>query len=149
MFQLERILVSDILYGFARPLNGSRLKDSELVKLAHEELSDIQFSIVRRWIILDVLVSAERHKSISEQGLQPTVLYSQALIYDSAGNAHVGNSEVSDYLKVLQGCFFETQERLFILAGSGARRHISTPAMDALHLHIGSVRTTWPNVRHA
>jgi hypothetical protein len=128
--------VSDVLYGFARSLNGSGLEDAELVKLARDELLGIPFSIVRQWLILDISVSAEECDKISAEGLQPSVLFSHTLVYDSAGNTCISCPGISGYLKLHKGCFFEDQNRLYILAGSGARRNISIPAMDALNVYI-------------
>ncbi|MGS0738145.1 DUF6957 family protein [Pseudomonas sp. GG8] len=44
-----------------------------------------------------------------------------------------GGSFITSYQKDFHGCFFESKDKLYILAGRGARKHVSVPAVAALH----------------
>lgn len=129
---MESELVVDVLYGPARTLGGSRLNDDELIKLAHEEFSDRSFCVVRNWMILDVMISERDRQEVNNKGLQPTVLYAHAAVFDSEAHVAAGQGIITNYQKGHEGCFFESKNTLYILAGPGARKHVSWPALKAL-----------------
>lgn len=132
---VETELVQDLIYGPARMLCGSRLGDDELIELAHEEFEGQPFCIVRHWMILNLLLSDEQDGEIRKQGLQPSVLYANHSVFDSEDRIASGNGFITGYQKDFHGCFFESQDKLYILAGRGSRKHASLPAVQALEAY--------------
>jgi len=129
---VQKELLEDVLYGPARMLGGSRLEDDELIKLAGEEFEGQPFCVVRNWMILDLLLPEAQVSEIRGQGLQPSVLYVNQIIFDSKARFSNGDSFITSYQKDFHGCFFESKDTLYILAGRGARKHASLPALQAL-----------------
>lgn len=125
-------LVEDVLYGPAQMLGGSRLGDDELIKLAREEFEGQLFCIVRNWMLIDLMLSGEQENEIRKQGLQPSVLYANHAVFDSEACVPAGDGFITGYQKDFHGCFFESKDKLYILAGRGSRKHASLPAFMKL-----------------
>jgi len=136
-------LVGDLLYGSARPLGGSKLGDEELIELAVDTFKEKPFCIVRHWMILDVMLSEFTEQEIKAQGLDATVLYAQAAVFDSQNEHSPGDSILSGYQCDFDGCIFESKTTIFILAGRGARKHVSLPAVEAIAAAIKRVEKTY------
>ncbi|GLO09858.1 hypothetical protein PPUJ20005_38270 [Pseudomonas putida] len=133
---MEQHLISDILYGPAIILGGSGLADPEVISAAVEEFSAQRFCVVRQWMLLDVLLPPEREEAIVASGLAGTALYAHVLVHDSTGYLKVGTPVLTGFERSLSDCFFESEQGLFILAGSGSRKSISLPAFLALGEHL-------------
>ncbi|MCM2460297.1 hypothetical protein HGO40_07275 [Pseudomonas sp. CG7] len=140
---MEAELVSEVLFGPARMLGGSRMDDDDLIKLAREEFEDRAFCVVRDWMILDLMLPEGQENEIKNQGLQSTVLYFHRVIFDSEARVSIGNGFVTGYQKDFHGCFFESKDTLYILAGRGARKHASLPAVEAIAAAIKRVEKTY------
>lgn len=125
-------LIEDLLYGPAQMLGGSQLEDAELIQLAREEFEGEPFCIVRNWMIVDLLLSEAQEREIRKQGLEPTVLFISNAVFDSETRVQAGDALITEYQKDFHGCFFESKDKLYILAGRGARKHASLPAVKAL-----------------
>ncbi|MHA6130602.1 DUF6957 family protein [Pseudomonas fluorescens group sp. PF-1] len=136
-------LLGDLLYGSARPLGGSKLGDDELVELAADTFKEKPFCIVRHWLILDVMLPESTEQKIKAQGLEATVLYAQSAVFDSDNKHAPGDSILSGYLRDFDGCIFESKSTIFILAGRGARKHASLPAVQVLALHSKGARKSY------
>lgn len=132
---MDSELVVDVLYGQARTLGGSRLDDDELIKLAREEFEGRRFCIVRNWMLLDVMLAEAQEREVRKQGLQPTVLFISHAVYDSDACVPASDGFVTGYQKDFHGCFFESEDALYILAGRGFRKHVSLPAFQALNAY--------------
>jgi hypothetical protein len=129
---VETELVADLLYGPARTLGGSRLDDVELIKLACEEFEDRSFCVVRNWMVLDLMLPESQENEIKKQGLHPTVLFVHQTVFDSEARVSAGEGFITGYQKDFHGCFFESKDTLYILAGRGSRKHASLPAVTLL-----------------
>ncbi|POA28185.1 MULTISPECIES: hypothetical protein [unclassified Pseudomonas] len=129
---MQTELIEDVLYGPAQMLGGSRLEDDELIKLAREEFEGQPFCIVRNWMLIDLMLSDEQENEIRKQDLQPSVLYANHAVFDSEERIATGNGFITGYQKDFHGCFFESKDKLYILAGRGARKYVSAPAVEAL-----------------
>src|SRR5690349_7327284 len=103
-------LLGELLFGSARVLGGSRLDDDELIELAADTFSEKPFCIVRQWMLLDVMLPDSREQEIKAQGLEATVLYAQALVFDSHNKHQVGVGVLSDFQRDFDGCIFESQD---------------------------------------
>ncbi|WP_202368184.1 DUF6957 family protein [Pseudomonas sp. MWU318] len=128
-------LLGDLLYGSARPLGGSKLGDDELIELAADTFKEKPFYVVRNWMILDVMLPESAEREVKTQGLDATVLYAQAAVFDSQNKHSPGDSVLSGYQSDFDGCIFESETTIFILAGRGARKHVSLPAIQVLAMH--------------
>ncbi|MHC8378496.1 DUF6957 family protein [Pseudomonas sp. MDT1-16] len=135
-------LLGDLLFGPAQPLGGSKLGDDELVELAADTFGEKPFCIVRRWMLLDVMLPDSQEREIKAQGLEATVLYVQAVVFDSGNKLQLGDSFLSDFQSDFEECVFESKDTLYILAGRGARKHASLPAVKALG---GWLKTLYPS----
>ncbi|AWM92264.1 hypothetical protein DJ564_16225 [Pseudomonas sp. 31-12] len=125
-------LLGDLLFGSALPLGGSKLGDDELIELAADTFREKPFCIVRHWMVLDVMLPEFQEREIKAQGLEATLLYAQSAVFDSQNTYKPGDRIVSGYQRDFDGCFFESNDTIFILAGRGARKHASFPAVQAL-----------------
>ncbi|WP_322614509.1 DUF6957 family protein [Pseudomonas sp. BIC9C] len=132
-------LIEDVLYGPAQMLGGSQLEDGELIQLAREEFEGQPFCIVRNWMLLDVMLAEVQEREVRKQGLQPTVLFISHAVYDSDASVPASDGFVTGYQKDFHGCFFESKDKLYILAGRGARKHVSVPAVAALHENLSGL----------
>ena len=132
---MQADLIEDVLYGPAQMLGGSRLGDDELIKLAREEFEGQLFCIVRNWMLIDLMLSGEQENEIRKQGLQPSILYANHAVFDSEARVPAGDGFITGYQKDFHGCFFESKDKLYILAGRGARKHVSLPAVQVLAMH--------------
>jgi len=136
---VELELLADLLYGPACVLNGAKLDDDELIRASHEAFDGRPFCVVRQWMLLDVMLPASQEQEVKTQGLKPCVLYAQATVYDSQGELKPGDSLLSDYERDYDGCIFESKEVVYVLAGQGARKHVSLPALQALSAYGNAV----------
>jgi hypothetical protein len=136
-------LLSDLLFGPAQPLGGSKLGDDELIELAADTFGENPFCIVRGWMLLDVMLPDFQEREIKAQGLEATLLYAHATVFDSQNRRQPGESILSDFQRELDGCIFESKHTIFILAGRGARKHVSLPAVEAIAADIKRVEKTY------
>ncbi|MDR8365041.1 DUF6957 family protein [Pseudomonas sp. JL3] len=129
---MQADLIEDVLYGPAQILGGSQLEDGELIQLAREEFEGQPFCIVRNWMLLDLLLTEAQEREVRKQGLQPTVLFISKAVFDSEACPPTGDGFITGYQKDFHGCFFESKDTLYILAGRGSRKHASLPAVTSL-----------------
>lgn len=128
--RVESSLVSELLFGQAEPLPGSRLADDELVRVAAQEFGTRPYAVVRDWMLMDVLEVTDRQR-VTAPDYEPMVLFAQQVAFDSEGDRSDWGL-LTGYGRHVDGCFFETAEKLFVLAGRGARKLASEQQIDAL-----------------
>jgi hypothetical protein len=129
---LDEQLVVEALYGLARTLGGSRLENDALIRLAIDEFTGRRIFIVRQWMLLDVIAPDAHEQQIKKNGLIPTVLYADQIVYASDASIAINKRFITGYQKSFEACFFESKDTLYILAGRGCRKHVSLPALIAL-----------------
>ncbi|MHA3736461.1 DUF6957 family protein [Pseudomonas sp. Eth.TT006] len=132
---MQTELIEDVLYGPARMIGGARLGDEELIKLAQEEFAEQRFCIVRNWMLMDILLPEFEEREVRKRGLQPSVLLVHDAVFDSEGRIAARDIFITGFQKDFNGCFFESEDALYILAGRGARKHVSVPAWQALDVY--------------
>ena len=125
-------LLGELLFGSAQVLGGSKLDDDELIELAADIFTEKPFCIVRQWMLLDVMLPESQEQEVKAQDLEATVLYAQAAVFDSQNKHQPGDSVLSDFQSDFDESIFESKDTLYILAGRGARKHVSVPAVEAL-----------------
>lgn len=124
--------LAELLYGPAEVVQGTDLSDSELVEFAAKSYPNKPYCIVRQWMIINVMVSAEREQEIKKAGMRPTVIYAENTILDSSCRFPAGHWVRSTYQVSFEKCFFETKNTIYILAGRGFRKFASTKAVLSL-----------------
>lgn len=129
---VEQHLISDILHGPAMVLGGSGLADAAATSAAAEVFAGQRFCVVRHWLLLDVVLPLERQQAVAASGLSSTVLYAHTLVHDSTGHCWPGRPVLTGFERSQEDCFFQSEQGLFVLAGSGGRKSISLPAFLAL-----------------
>ena len=129
---VEDDLVSNILYGPARRLLGSQLDDDAMIQLAEKEFQGKAFSVVKNWMLLDVLLPATEEKVIEAQGLKPTVLYANNVLFDSTSSALPASGVITGYQQEHVGYLFVAEEARFVLMGAGHRKTVGLPSIIAL-----------------
>ncbi|AJQ46200.1 hypothetical protein N805_02730 [Pseudomonas putida S13.1.2] len=132
-------LLEHVFYGPGHMLPGSGLDDELLLAAAREEFNGQQYRVVREWLILDVMVSEDFERLVSARGLQPAILFSQRVIFDSTGIKQ-GGVLLSGFMRHFEDCFFKAEEMVYVLGGRGARKHISMPALKELSKACKAVR---------
>lgn len=130
---IDEGLVAEVLFGPAQPLLGSGLDDDALVRTAQEEFGDRKFCIVRGWIILDVMHGEPGQERASPAAGHSSMLFVLGTVFDTCKH-DTGQSYLTHYGRV-DGCFFETEQKIFIMAGRGARKFVSAQAIDALRAY--------------
>ncbi|OCX25497.1 hypothetical protein BBI10_02065 [Pseudomonas graminis] len=138
MIFLDNQLLGDLFFSPAQPLAGADLDDETLLQFACEEFPEKEFCIVRRWMLIDVILSDDEDRQVRSSGLRPTVIYAQAVTTKAGTKAEAAHGKLSGFQLRFEGCFFETQDMLYILAGRGSRKFASKPTVFALADLCGS-----------
>lgn len=134
---LDDDLLGDVLFGPACMLRGTELDEEELIRIALESFDHRSLFVVGTWIILDVILPSAELKAIEDRGLKPTVLYANHVLFTTQPQEVSSYGVISGYQVDLDGYVFESKDALYILAGRGARKHVSLPALIALQESIG------------
>lgn len=135
---MDNQLLGDLFFGPAQPLCGSDLDDETLLQFACEQFPEKDFCIVRRWMLIDVILSDDEESLIRSSGLRPVLVYAHAMITKAGAKAEGDYGVLSGFQHTFEDCFFETQDMLYILAGRGSRKFASKPAVSALAGLCGS-----------
>lgn len=135
---MDNQLLGDLFFGPAQPLPGADLDDEALLQFACNEFPEKEFCIVRRWMLIDVILSDDQENLIRSSGLRPSLIYAQEMITKAGTKAEANQGVLSGFQLKFEGCFFETPDMLYILAGRGSRKFASKPAVSALADLCGS-----------
>jgi len=134
---LDDGLLADLLFGPAHMLRGTELDEEELIRIALESFDPRPLLVVRTWMLLDVILPSAELKAIEDRGLKPNVLYANHVLFTTQPEAVSSYGVISGYQADLDSCIFESKDTLYVLAGRGARKHVSLPALIALQQYIG------------
>lgn len=129
-------LLGDLLFGPARMLPGSELEEEELIRVALASFDQRPLFVVGTWMILDVTLPRIELKEVEHDGLKSTVIYANRILFTTHPQEVSSYGVVSGYQVDLNGCVFESEDALYILAGRGARKHVSLPALIALQQSV-------------
>lgn len=124
-------LVSDLLWSPAVEMSGSGADDAHLLRAVAENFPGQAVCVVRHWMVIDVMFTQEGAPASWRPGLTRSVLYANSSI--EVGESNCQRSEVvSGFAHRFEDYFFETEDKLYILAGRGFRRQASCAAFSAL-----------------
>ena len=127
-------LIGGLLWSPAQVIFGSRSEDEQLLQAALEMFPDKRVSVVRHWMLIDVVLTAHAKRRLKSRGLKPMILYANTVVGAPVANEY---GVLSGYLRCYEDCFAETQESFFVLAGRGSRKHASEEAVKALARRCG------------
>lgn len=132
ILRMETELIADLLLGPGETLQGSGLGDSELLNSAQAVFLGRRFCILRNWMLIDVMLGDDVERRLKNLGLFPTLVFGRSVVFDSAV-AHARTGAIrSGYQRKFYGCYFESDDAVFILGGPGLRKYSSLPALLAL-----------------
>lgn len=129
---MEAEQLAYFLLDGAEHVGGLPLPDDELIGLAKRRSGDRPFCVIRNWIILDVMVSANDEKSLEAQGLQPTVMLGREIVFDSRNQGSRPGGLRSSFQYSFVESVFESKDTLYYLAGPGFRKRTSLAAVLTL-----------------
>ncbi|WP_115274864.1 DUF6957 family protein [Pseudomonas putida] len=129
---MEAALVADFLSEHGLPLEGDGQPDELIVEAAWANNQGQPFYVVRDWLLLDIMVPSDVEDDLKAMGLRPTVIFANTVVYDSRAQGSRTGAIRSSFQRMLDGCSFESMHTRFVLAGPGARKHVSLPALLAL-----------------
>jgi len=124
--------VSNLLHGPAVVVQGAQQDDKDLMAQVARDYPSRAFCIVRQWMIIDVQLSPEDLAKTNELGMAPTIIYSVDIQLDSQRRFPPGSWVRSTYQTRFEGCYFETRNTVYVLAGRGFRTRASLEAVAAL-----------------
>jgi hypothetical protein len=130
-------LLGELLFGPALMLPGSELSDEALISASSETFPGRSFCIVRVWMLFDVELSSRHVRLLVDDGLSPTVLYANKLVYAVDPQSDKSHGVLSGFQRRYEDCFFETEDMIFVLAGRGSRKTASISAVSALSEKCG------------
>lgn len=129
---MEAALVADFLSEHGLPLEGDGQPDELIVETAWANNQGQPFYVVRDWLLLDIMVPSNVENDLKAMGLRPTVIFANTVVYDSRAQGPRTGAIRSSFQRMIDGCSFESMHTRFVLAGPGARKHVSLPALLAL-----------------
>lgn len=123
MSELNKI--SALLYGPGEVMPGIQMtweQARERVE-ARGRASWMPFRAVSEWTWIDLILSAEAQEKFRCAGLQPVMLYSHHVLFDSERRFDVGDWVRSTPLvSFSEDCFFQTRNTLYVMVGDGQRK---------------------------
>lgn len=92
-----------------------------------------QYCVVRDWIIIDVEVPTDYRITLTEEGLEPNVLYAGNVVVHSGGTWGQGGFVRTTFSTSMpQGHMFRTRDMTFVLMGQGCRKTASLEVVMAI-----------------
>lgn len=134
----DDVILGELLFGPAFMLPGSRLNDEQLLRATIETFPGRAFCIVKRWMLIDVRFTGRHLTQLSNEDLNPTVLYANAIAYSSAGAREGPYGVLSSFQLRFEDCTFETENMVYVLAGRGGRKEADIDAVFALATKCGA-----------
>ena len=105
------------------PLAGCALPDQEAIERAKALYPNKKFCLVQDWVLLDLVGPEADIGRIRREGLEPVILYSHRVIFDSKRRVDFGGWIRSLFqLSFSHEGFFETKNTVYILVGRGFRK---------------------------
>ena len=121
--------VSDFLSRNGEAIQSVCDDEAAGIALAQELCPGKPYCSVRQWILFDLDISDAKKMLVTEQGVQPILLYAHTVVTDSARRFAPGDWVRSTLLVELKNHYlFETNNSVYILLGAGSRKS-ATPAV--------------------
>lgn len=121
--------ISQLFYGAGEETPGWSGSQEDLISLAVRSFPGKAFCVVRRWILIDLIVTPEEKEKLAKLGLLPVTLFAHEVVLDSKGRFEPTMWARGNFGKSFtEGCFFETKDTVYLLLGAGQKKEASVAA---------------------
>ena len=80
---------------------------------------------IKQWVWWDLDVSAKARRQYEASGIQPAIMFSTYLVWDSGDRWSEGwNVKTTALVSFEENCFFITRNTVYILVGNGYRKTV-------------------------
>lgn len=118
--------VTDLLYSPGTTMLGHDLSEADAVARVHQRFPSMSYCLVRRWIWIDLDVSAAVREELEKAGYQPVMLYAHEVVLDSRHRFDPGDwVRSTPLLTFSEGCLFQTRNTVYVLLEHGTRKSVS------------------------
>lgn len=121
-----------LLYSAATTIHGSEMHEEQLLTEALEKYEKKSYYVVSQWIIIDVILPLNAFHAMSCQNDNLTIIYALRAKRYEKGNFTDTHKLITGSQVSLDGCFFETEDALYILMGQGIRQSMSSQLVELL-----------------
>ncbi|WP_341303242.1 hypothetical protein [Pseudomonas sp. TMP25] len=123
MSELENI--TSLLYGPGEVMKGIDMtwEQARDCVLLSDHSCWVPYCIIKDWVWIDLSVTDHEREQLLAAGIQPVMIYSHSVLFDSARRFDVGDwVRTSPLVTFTEGCFFRTRNSLYVLVGDGVRK---------------------------
>ncbi|MGH8452466.1 DUF6957 family protein [Pseudomonas sp.] len=114
--------ISQLFYGAGEDAPGWQGSQEDLISLAAKEFPGKPFCVVKQWILIDLIVTAEEKDKLTKLGLLPATLYAHEVVLDSQGRFQPNMWVRSNFGVSSTEYMFETKSTVYLLLGDGVRK---------------------------
>lgn len=128
--------VADILYrnGDICDFGVEESLLPKMVELAQNRYPHKKIRAVKQWMWWDYDIPVETCAKFSAAGVQPAIVFSTYLIWDSSGQWEEGwNVKTTPLVTFEENCFFITRNTVYILVGQGHRKRVDPAAASSIY----------------
>lgn len=113
------------MIGPSAIMQGAEIKLEEAIRVTREKFPDRSFCIVNEWVWLDLDAPDLVVEELALEGMKPIMLLVFEVLFDSSTNSNSHWFRSTPMMDFTDGMFFQTQNKLYILLGSGRRTSMS------------------------
>lgn len=117
------------MIGPSAIMQGAEIKLEEAIRVTREKFPDRSFCIVNEWVWLDLDAPDLVVEELALEGMKPIMLLVFDVLFDSSTNSNSHWFRSTPMMDFTDGMFFQTQNKLYILLGSGRRTSMSLSAV--------------------
>ncbi len=117
------------MIGPSAIMQGADIKLEEAIRVTREKFPDRSFCIVNEWVWLDLDAPDLVVEELALEGMKPIMLLVFDVLFDSSTNSNSHWFRSTPMMDFTDGMFFQTQNKLYILLGSGRRKFMSLSAV--------------------
>ncbi len=117
------------MIGPSAIMQGAEIKLEEAIRVTREKFPDRSFCIVNEWVWLDLDAPDLVVEELALEGMKPIMLLVFEVLFDSSTNSNSHWFRSTPMMDFTDGMFFQTQNKLYILLGSGRRTSMSLSAV--------------------
>ncbi|MGV8865104.1 MAG: DUF6957 family protein [Pseudomonas sp.] len=120
--------IARLLYAEGEAVVGWVGSEDDLISLAATTFPGKPFCMVKQWILIDLIVTAEERGKLTRLGLLPATLYAHEVVLDSQGRFQPRMWVRSNFGVSLTDYIFETNKTVYLLLGPGVRKEATVGA---------------------
>lgn len=120
------------MIGPSSIMQGADIELEEAIRVTQEKFPDRSFCIVNEWVWLDLDTPDLVVEELALEGMQPIMLLVFNVLFDSSTNSKSHWFRSTPMVDFIDGMFFQTQHKLYVLLGNGRRKSMSLSAVVRL-----------------